>query len=106
MAIGYLGKTKLAANINTAVYSVPAGKFTTANVAMCNIGDASAKIRLAIVDGAAADIADEDYIEYGVDIPAGGVLERTGLTLSAGETVVVWADKNTIVVRVHGYEEA
>ena len=106
MAIGYLGKTKLAASTNTAVYSVPAGKFTTANVAMCNIGDASAKIRLAIVDGAAADIADEDYIEYGVDIPAGGVLERTGLTLSAGETVVAWADKNTIVVRVHGYEEA
>ena len=105
MAIGYLGKTKLAANMNTAVYSVPAGKFTTANVAMCNIGDASAKIRLAIVDGAAADLADEDYIEYGVDIPAGGVLERTGLTLSAGETVVAWADKNTIVVRVHGYEE-
>ena len=106
MAIGYLGKTKLAANMNTAVYSVPAGKFTTANVAMCNIGDASAKIRLAIVDGAAADLADEDYIEYGVDIPAGGVLERTGLTLSAGETVVAWADKNTIAVRVHGYEEA
>ena len=106
MAIGYLGKTKLAANMNTAVYSVPAGKFTTANVAMCNIGDASAKIRLAIVDGAVADLADEDYIEYGVDIPAGGVLERTGLTLSAGETVVAWADKNTIVVRVHGYEEA
>ena len=106
MAIGYLGKTKLAANINTAVYSVPAGKFTTANVAMCNIGDASAKIRLAIVDGAAADLAEEDYIEYGVDIPAGGVLERTGLTLSAGETVVARADKNTIAVRVHGYEEA
>ena len=106
MAIGYLGKTKLAANMNTAVYSVPAGKFTTANVAMCNIGDASAKIRLAIVDGAAADLADEDYIEYGVDVPSGGVLERTGLTLSAGETVVAWADKNTIVVRVHGYEEA
>ena len=106
MAIGYLGKTKLAENMNTAVYSVPAGKFTTANVAMCNIGDYSAKIRLAIVDGAAADLADEDYIEYGVDIPAGGVLERTGLTLSAGETVVAWADKNTIVVRVHGYEEA
>ena len=106
MAIGYLGKTKLAANMNTAVYSVPAGKFTTANVAMCNIGDASAKIRLAIVDGAAAELADEDYVEYGVDIPAGGVLERTGLTLSAGETVVAWADKNTIVVRVHGYEEA
>ena len=106
MAIGYLGKTKLAANMNTAVYSVPAGKFTTANVAMCNIGDASAKIRLAIVDGAVAALAQEDYIEYGVNIPAGGVLERTGLTLSAGETVVAWADKNTIVVRVHGYEES
>ena len=71
---------------------------------MCNIGDASAKIRLAIVDGAAADLADEDYIEYGVDIPSGGVLERTGLTLSAGETVVTdgqmkLADGSTVEVR-------
>ena len=106
MAIGYLGKTKLAANMNTAVYSVPAGKFTTANVAMCNIGDASAKIRLAIVDGAAVDLADEDYIEYGTSIPAGGIFERSALTLSAGETVVVWADKGSVTVRVHGYEEA
>ena len=105
MSIGYLGKTKLAASTNTAVYSVPAGKFTTANVAMCNIGDASAKIRLAIVDGSAADLADEDYIEYGTTIPVGGIFERSALTLSAGETVVVWADKGTIAVRVHGVEE-
>lgn len=105
MAIGYLGKTKLAANINTAVYSVPAGKFTTANVAMCNIGDASAKIRLAIVNGAAADLADEDYIEYGTSIPAGGIFERSALTLSSGEAVVAWADKDAIAVRVHGVEE-
>ena len=106
MSIGYLGKTKLAASTNTAVYSVPAGKFTTANVAMCNIGDTEAKIRLAIVDGGVAAIADEDYIEYGTTIPAGGIFERSALTLSAGETVVVWSDKGSVSVRVHGYEEA
>lgn len=105
MAIGYLGKIKLAAITNTAVYSVPAGKFTTANVNMCNIGDTAVKIKLAIADGAAADLADEDYIEYGVDIPPCGILERTGLTLSAGEKVVAWADKGSVTVRVHGYEE-
>ena len=106
MKIGRLGVVKLAESTNTAAYTVPAANTASCSVMMCNIGDYSAKIRLAIVDGAVAALAEEDYIEYGVDIPAGGVLERTGLTLSAGETVVVWADKNTIVVRVHGYEEA
>ena len=106
MKIGRLGVVKPAESTNTAAYTVPAANTASCSVMVCNIGEYSAKIRLAIVDGSAADIADEDYIEYGVDIPAGGVLERTGLTLSAGETVVVWADKNTIVVRVHGYEEA
>ena len=106
MKIGRLGVVKPAKSTNTAAYTVPAANTASCSVMMCNIGDYSAKIRLAIVDGAASDLADEDYIEYGVDIPAGGVLERTGLTLSAGETVVAWADKNTIVVRVHGYEEA
>ena len=106
MKIGRLGVVKLAKSTNIAAYTVPAANTASCSVMVCNIGDYSAKIRLAIVDGAVADLADEDYIEYGVDIPAGGVLERTGLTLSAGETVVAWADKNTIVVRVHGYEEA
>lgn len=105
MKIGRLGVVKPAVATNTAAYTVPAAQTASCSVMMCNIGDASAKIRLAIVDGAAADLADEDYIEYGTSIPAGGILERTGLTLSAGETVVAWADKNTIAVRVHGYEE-
>ena len=106
MKIGRLGVVKPAASTNTAAYTVPAANTASCSVMVCNIGDYSAKIRLAIVDGAAADIADEDYIEFGVDVPSGGVLERTGLTLSAGESVVAWADKSTISVRVHGYEEA
>ena len=106
MKTGRLGAALLTASTNTAVYTVPTAQTASCNIMLCNIGEYSAKIRLAIVDGSASDIADEDYIEYGVDIPAGGVLERTGLTLSSDETVVVWTDKDNITVRVHGYEEA
>ena len=71
MKIGRLGVVKPSASTNTAAYTVPAANTASWSVMVCNIGEYSAKIRLAIVDGAAAALAEEDYIEYGVDIPAG-----------------------------------
>lgn len=106
MKIGRLGTARLTANTNTTVYTVPALNTTTGSILLCNTGTETTKIRLAIVDGLAADLDSEDYIEYGSEIPAGGVLERSGVLMSAGETVIAWADKNTVTVRVHGYEEA
>lgn len=106
MKIGRLGVQELAPNTNTAIYTVPEGQTASGSVIMCNIGTDSSKIRLAIVDGGVAALANEDYIEYGATIPVCGILERTGLLLSAGETVVAWCEKGSVTVRVHGYEEA
>lgn len=106
MASGRLGAASLAADTDTGVYTVPAAVVMTVNVLFCNRGADAATVRLALVDGAVGALADEDYIEHGTVIPAGGVLERSGLALSAGETVVVRSDKATVSVRVHGYEEA
>ena len=106
MANGKLGTAVLAANESKDIYTVPAGKVMTVNVLMANTGQEAASVRLALVPGTAADLTLEHYIEYGAGIPVGGILERSALVLSPGETVVAWSDKSSVSVRVHGYEEA
>lgn len=103
MPSGRLGKAALAANTDTAVYTVPAGVVATANVNICNAGADEATVRVAVHSGA---IGPADYIEHGVKLPPGGVLERTGLALSAGEAITVRSDVAGVGVRVHGFEEA
>ncbi len=103
---GRLGIADLAATTDTTIYAVPGTKIATVNVSFCNRGGAAAKIRLAMVDGAVGDLADEDYLEYDADVPANGVLERTGIALSGGETVIARSDVVDVSVRVHGFEEA
>ena len=105
MANGKLGTAALTANTSTGIYTVPADTVMTVNVLMANTGQEAVSVRLALVPGAAADLTMEHYIEYGATIPVGGILERSALVLSPGETVVGWADKGTVTVRVHGYEE-
>lgn len=101
---GRLGVAAPAANTDTDVYTAP--EAATVNVLVCNRGAEAVIVNLALVYGTAANLADEDYVEFGVTIPANGVLERTGLVLSANETVVARADKASVSVRVNGYTEA
>ena len=99
---GKLGKAALAANTDTDLYTVPTGLVATANVCFVNRTAAPIAVRLAVRTGA---IADADYLEYGVSIPANGVLERMGIALSAAEIVTVRASAAGVTCRVHGYEE-
>ena len=104
MASGNLGSAALAANADTLLYTVPAGKVTTLNINCCNRdAAASAKVRIAI--GAGANPANADYIEYGTSLLANGVLERSGFVCGAGEKVWVRADTANVSVRVYGFEE-
>lgn len=100
---GRLGAAALAANTDTDIYTATAS--TTVNVLVCNRGSEPTTVNIALVDGTAADLTDADYVEYGVIVPANGVLERSGLVMSANETVVAWADTATVSVRVNGYSE-
>jgi len=101
---GRLGVAALAAEVNTVVYTAGASAVTV-NVLMCNRGTEAAAVNVALVNGDAAALTDADYVEYGVSLPPNGVLERSGLVMSAGESVVVWSDKDTVSARVNGYTE-
>ena len=63
---------------------------------------AAVTVRIAIRSAA---LADADYIEYDAKLPANGVIERTGIALSAGEIVTVRASAPGVSARVHGFEE-
>lgn len=102
MSNGRFGKADLAAATDTDIYTVPASTVATVTVAFVNRTAASIAARLAVRSAA---LADTDYLEYDASIPANGVLERTGIVLSAGEIITVHAAAAGVSVRVHGFEE-
>lgn len=104
MASGKLGSADLGAAADTLLYTAPAGVVTTTNINLCNRGAAATTVRIAI--GTAAAPATTDYIEYETPLPASGVLERTGVVLSAGEKLWVRAAAVGVSARAHGFEEA
>jgi hypothetical protein len=104
MATGRLGTADLASATNTTVYTVPADTFTVLTVSVCNRNATPATARLAI---ASVDTpTNAEFIEYDVQLTAGGVLERTGLVLDAGKKVVVRASAANVSVVCYGIETA
>ena len=103
MASGKLGSATLAADTDTTVYTVPASTVATINVAITNRGTDAAVVNVAIAPTGAP--ANADYIEFGVVIPANGILERTAIVAGDGERVVVRSSTADCSVRVHGFEE-
>lgn len=104
MASGRLGASDLAATTNTTVYTVPASTLASINISVCNRNTTTKKIRLALATSGTPGAA--EYIEYDQSIPAGGVLERTGIVLDAGKTVVAYGESTGFSVVVTGVEEA
>lgn len=103
MASGKLGSAALAAGTDTTIYTVPASTVATINVAVVNRGSADATVNVAIAPTGAP--ANADYVEFGVAIPASGILERTAIVAGAGEHVVVRSSTADCTVRIHGFEE-
>jgi hypothetical protein len=102
MPTGRLGNADMSATTNTTVYTCPADTFTVATVSICNRNATAVTVRVAIA-GAATPVNSE-FIEFDSTIPAGGVLERTGLVLDAGRLIVVRTSAANVSVVVMGIE--
>ena len=104
MPSGKLGSAALAAATSTTVYTVPTATIATLNVSIVNRGFTTARVDVAV--GTNASPADADYLEFGAEVPANGVLERTAIVASAAERVVARSSTANCTVRVHGFEES
>jgi hypothetical protein len=102
MASGRLGAADLAASTNTTVYTVPTDNFSVVSVSLCNRGNQAVTVRVAVC--ASASPLNSEYIEYGCEILAKGVLERTGIIMDVGKQLVVWASNANVSAVVFGIE--
>jgi len=105
MANGVLGRVSLASTTLTTVYTVPIWQLAYANVNVTNRTGASAAVRIALAQTAAAPLASE-YIEYDSFVAPNGVLERTGIVLDAGWSIVAYSDKANVSVQAYGIEQS
>ena len=92
----------IAANTDTKVYTCPSGA-ASINFNVVNRTQGDVVVDVAITQ--ALSPADADYIEYGVTIPGGGILERSALVVGAGDQLFVRANVAGCTVRVYGFEE-
>lgn len=102
---GRLGKAALAAAANTDLYTVPAGKVTTASVNFFNTTGAEIVVTLSIRAGAAgaAPAAGETFDR--VTVAAYSAAGWNRIPLSAGETITANAAAVGINAQVRGFEE-
>lgn len=104
MANGRLGSADLAAATPSILYTVDEGVFSVVTVNVCNRSASAVTVNVAL---ASADTAtDAEYIEFGADLVANGVLERTGLVIEEGTRVIVTSSGNDVSCMVMGIETA
>jgi hypothetical protein len=102
MATGRLGTADLTGGAAEVVYTVPADTFSVVAVNVCNRSGSAVTINIAL---ASADTATTDeYIEFGADLVANGVLERTGLVLETGTRVIVTSSGSSVSAVCMGIE--
>jgi hypothetical protein len=102
MATGILGTSNLSATTNTTVYTVPASTFAVVTVSICNRSASTISVRLAASTSGSPGVA--DYLEFGTQILANGVLERSGIVLEAGRVIVAYSSAVDVNVVVTGIE--
>lgn len=97
-----LGAADLAATTNTTLYTVPADTQAVASVSLCNRSATPQTVRLALSASDTPTAA--EWLEYDTPVPAGGVLERTGIAMDDGKKIVVYAGGTGVSAVAYGME--
>ena len=98
---GRLGAYVLYSNVYQAVYRCDRTLSTSVSLNICNRSNSEATIRVAVSTSATSPTNDE-FIEYDVVIGPRGVLERTGITVSPTQYLVVRSNIDNVNAVVFG----
>jgi hypothetical protein len=105
-ATGVMGKVDLGAGAYNNMISTPAAnRFQAVTANFTNRTASIINIRLAISTSPGGPAAGE-YIEYDYPLPAGGVLERTGLLITNGYYISAYAASAGVSSVVWGVDDA
>jgi len=94
MSSGRVGAVSVSATTNTTLFTVPSstGGSLEIVVNVCNRNATAITYRLALLNGAIGTLANEDYIEYGVEVAGYGLVRSGGIVMAVGDVLVVYSD--------------
>lgn len=106
MANGLLGKAVSQTNNDVTVYKVPVtAEFATVTIMVTNTSGSIATVNTYVTS--AANPTNSDVVGFQDELTAvGGSVEYSCMVLSSGEKVVINANNDRCVIRVHGLEKA
>jgi hypothetical protein len=99
MSSGRLFGVTLVGGVNTTVYTAPsniAGAIDV-TVSLVNLTESDAEIRFGIV-ASGSTIDDADWFEYNSPLRVGGMIERSEISLAAGDFLVAYSDLSNVTV--------
>lgn len=102
---GRLAGLDLVAGVNTLLYTAPADTIATVNLSFCNRNSDVIGIRAALVDGGLVNLSDSDYFEYDSQVCGSSPLERTGIVVAPGQSIIVRSDTANVSAVLWGWEE-
>jgi len=102
MATGKLAGVDMPAGTYTQIYTCPSTTFAVVTVSVCNRGSTASSINLGLHVGDFPTAS--DYIEFETSLAAKGVLERTGIVLSAGQKISANSSSASVSIVVYGIE--
>jgi hypothetical protein len=104
MATGRLGVVDISsAATDTLLYTAPAGYFAVATVSIANRSNSAVAVRLGI-SSSTSTIGNNEFIEFETEILAKGILERTGLVIQAGYSILVRSNALNVNAVAYGIE--
>jgi hypothetical protein len=101
---GRMNAVKPAAATNTELVSAPANAIATVTLSVCNQSSSSDTVRVAVCSGGLGTLVDADYIEFDTNVSANAVLERTGIVIFNGQTIVVRSSGGNCSFVAYGLE--
>lgn len=104
MASGLLGTADLSATTNTVIFTGTASTVTTCNVSVCNRNSSTITFRLAYEDGSSGTPSNDEYFEYDVSLGPNDSYERTGIVVTAGDSIIAYASGTGVSVQAWGFE--